>query len=162
MKTCVGMNAEAHKLCYSGKAAASKEDPKQAGPGREDASVLALTCPRCPAPAGTRAPCGFSVSRQPWAFLWLSASWSGVFTAYDIAKWTRQKTLGKEILELEVNKNPFCHLTASPSPASFSRALGVSLYWQMPFAPLRRDNKNLQPCSVLFFSSPDRREPNGL
>lgn len=29
-------------------------------------------------------------------------------------------------------------------------------YWQMPFALLRCDNKNLQPCSVLFLSSSDQ------
>lgn len=66
------------------------------------------------------------------------------------------------MLDQEVNKNPFCHLTAAPTAEQLPlRGPPRPFVSTDATARLRRDNKNLQPRSGLLFSSPDRREPNG-
>lgn len=68
--------------------------------------------------------------------------------------------MGKETQDQEVNKNPFCHSPASPATASSGGPPSPFVLTDAT-AHLRRDNKNLRPDSVLFFSSPDGRGPNG-
>lgn len=66
----------------------------------------------------------FEVSRQPCGRQGLSASCWGVFHSIILlqSEWGQRKS-EKRFWSGEVNKNPFCHSTASPHPASFSRAL---------------------------------------